>query len=102
MRGTVSLAGGDIADSYYPSSLDNFSDRSKDRTQYRIGVATVESTRAHPDNELYPSSGPAWHSKLRFSYEMSRFLPQGEKQGKEVFPELPARRQTFSGNSSFP
>ncbi len=95
MRGTVSLAGGYIADSYYPSSLDNFSDRSKDRTQYRIGVATVGIDQSTLDNELYPSSGLAWHSKLRFSYEMSRFLPpraRSSRGGREVFPELPARR----------
>ena len=102
MRGTVSLAGGYIADSYYPSSLDNFSDRSKDRTQYRIGVATVGIDQSTLDNELYPSSGLAWHSKLRFSYEMSRFLPQGEKQGEGGFSGTPRASVDLFWKQFFP
>ena len=95
MRGTVSLAGGYIADSYYPSSLDNFSDRSRTAHSTVSEWRPSESTRAHLDNELYPSSGLAWHSKLRFSYEMSRFLPQGEAGEGRFFRNSPRVGRPF-------
>ena len=102
MRGTVSLAGGYISDSYFPSSLENFSNRSKDLTQYRVGVATVGIDQSTLDNELYPSGGAAWHSKLRFSYEMSRFMPQGERQDDGRFSGTPRASVDLFWKQFFP
>lgn len=87
-KGYVSLGYGYMSDSYYPTNFTDFSNASKDKTQYHLGVLKSGVESSMLDDRMYPSSGYEWRGNAMVSYEASRYLPQG----------LHSERTNFRGN----
>lgn len=79
IKGYASIGYGYMSDSYYPTNVTDYAQTSKDKTQYHLGVirAGVESSLLN--DCLYPSAGYEWKAHMTFSYESSRYIPQGNR-----------------------
>lgn len=79
IKGYASIGYGYMSDSYYPTNVTDYSKQSKDKTQYQIGVVRAGVESSTFNDALYPSTGRKWWAEASFSYESSRYLPQGDK-----------------------
>ena len=88
-KGYASLGYGYMSDSYYPTNVTDYSQTSKDKTQYQLGVfrAGVESNLLN-DN-MYPNAGYHWKANLTLSYESSRYTPHGNKSRRTSYNGAP-------------
>lgn len=78
-KGYVSLGYGYMSDSYFPTNVTDYSQTSKDKTQYQLGVARVGVESNLLNDNLYPNAGYAWKADVTLSYESSRYTPQGDR-----------------------
>ncbi|MDE6338876.1 MAG: patatin-like phospholipase family protein [Muribaculaceae bacterium] len=96
IKGSVGLAYGYMADSYFPTNVTDYQNATKDKTQYQLGVfrGGVESNCLN--DQLYPNQGCHWKTFLTLSYESSRYLPNGNKAlGTPYSPECRAALEGY-------
>lgn len=79
MKGYMTLSGGLTADSYFPTSNEDYASKPKDRTEYRVGIIHVGVNSNTLNNPMYPSEGIDWRADAFVSYERSRYMPGGKK-----------------------
>ena len=72
-EGFVSLAGGNIRDSYFPDNHMDYADEKKDRTQYKVGVLRAGIRSGTLNDDMYPNKGYSFLARLQGSYEQSLF-----------------------------
>ena len=102
MKGYVSLAGGLTVDSYFPTSNEDYANREKDRTEYRAGVFHGGVSSNTLNNDMYPSNGIDWKADVMFSYERSRYLPEGNKVAEFGFIDRPRAALELYWRQFFP
>lgn len=78
-KGYASLGFGYMSDSYYPTNVTDYSQASKDKTQYQLGVFRTGVESNLLNDNMYPNAGYHWKANMTLSYESSRYTPHGDK-----------------------
>lgn len=79
MKFYANMAYGYMSDSYYPTNITDYAQTGKDKMQYHIGAIKCGMAANSLNENMYPSEGEKWFTDVLFSYESSRFTPQGDK-----------------------
>lgn len=75
-----------MSDSYYPANqMLRFSLDNKDLTQYHVGAFRLGFDGNSLNDQLYPNQGLEWFTNLIVTYEMSRYLPGGDKEFRTTY-----------------
>lgn len=77
-KGWVSLAWGYMFDHYFPDANGSYTDKKRDKAQYRLGVLRTGFEKNTLNDKLYPSSGIHWNFEFRGAYELSRWCPEAK------------------------
>ncbi len=78
-KGYVSLAYGGQVDKYFPDNSGDYSEASKDRTRYHIGVFRAGAAASTLNDLMYPSQGYDAKANITLSHESSLYCPGGER-----------------------
>lgn len=84
-KGYFSIGYGYLRDNYYPSDVTDYSNTPRDKSNFKSGMVRLGVEKNTLNHLMYPSSGIEWKAFVQGVYEMSDFLPEGDKSRRTVY-----------------